>query len=148
MRRVVLGLALLVGVGYAWRSHRTIHASDAGDAKLLFHRFWIDHEPRTDKERFNVLFVNGEHPFGHFGVRDMWTANLEFFHYHALPAHDGELEFLFGATREKQRVRYVARRCSVDGFDYCLEISGTSRGVQRYYSKKGWDAENVDVSQR
>ncbi len=142
MRRALVVLALVVGVGWAWRAHR----SDAGDAKILFHRFWIDHMPTAPKEQFQVLFVNGEHPFGHFGVRDTWEAHLEFFHYHMVPRADGELDLIFGKTNEVQRVKYRARPCREQGFDYCLEIAGSSRGVQRYYSKKEWSFEDVDVT--
>ena len=51
------------------------------------------------------------------------------------------IELLFGATRERQRVRYVARRCNERGFDFCLDIAGSSRGVQHYFSKKEWQIE-------
>jgi hypothetical protein len=135
MKKLVIGVALIMLCGIGWRALR----SDAPDSTLLFHRFWIDHEPRDEQEKFSVLFVNGEHPFGHFGARTIWTAQLEFFHYHLMPREAGTIDLLFGATRERQRVRYVARRCNERGFDYCLEIAGTSRGVQRYYSKKEWD---------
>jgi hypothetical protein len=137
MKKLVIGVALVVLCGIAWRAHR----SDAPDATLLFHRFWIDHEPRDEKEKFSILFVNGEHPFGHFGLRTMWTAQLEFFHYHLVPREAGVIELLFGATRERQRVRYVARRCNERGFDLCLDIAGSSRGVQHYFSKKEWQIE-------
>jgi hypothetical protein len=144
MRRAVLAVALVASLGWAWRAHR--HAADAGDAKILFHRFWIDHMPTSPQEKFQVLFVNGEMPFGHYGVRDAWTANLEFFHYHMVPRADGELDFLFGRTNERQRVKYAARSCHEQGFDFCLEIRGSNRGVQRYYSKKEWGVENVDLT--
>ena len=144
MRRAVLALVAVAAIGYGWRAHR--RAADAGDAKILFHRFWIDHMPQSPEEKFNVLFVNGEQPFGHFGVRDAWTANLEFFHYHMVPRADGELDFLFGRTREVQRVKYVARACHADGFDFCLDITGNNRGVHRYYSKKKWGDAAIDVT--
>jgi len=137
MKKLALGMILLIGGSVAWRMVR----SDAPDPKLIYDRFWIDHEPRAPKEQFQVLFVNGEFPMGHFATRTMWTGVLEFFHYHIAPREDGVIDFLFGNTNERQRVKYTARRCHERGFDYCLEIAGTSRGVQRYYSKKEWDRE-------
>lgn len=137
MKKLALGMILLVGGSVAWRMAR----SDAPDAKLIYDRFWIDHEPRAPKEQFQVLFVNGEFPMGHFATRTMWTGVLEFFHYHIAPREDGVIDFLFGNTNERQRVKYTARRCHENGFDYCLELAGTSRGVKRYYSKKEWDRE-------
>jgi hypothetical protein len=141
MRRAVVALALVAGIAYGWRAHE-----QAASAKIFFHRFWIDHMPREPKEKFNVFFINGEAPFGHFGVRDAWEAQLEFFHYHLVPRADGEIDFLFGKTNEIQRVKYRAHACDAPGFDYCLDLDGASRGVKRYYSKKQWGDANVDVT--
>ena len=141
MKKLVVAVVLIVVGGVAWRAR----ISDAPDASLLFHQFWIDHEPRDEKDRFALLFVNAEHPFGHFGTRTMWTAQLEFFHYHVIPKEPGVIDFLFGATRERQRVRYTARHCNEQGFDLCLDISGSSRGVKRYYSKKEWRVEKGET---
>ncbi len=141
MKKLAIGLLLVVVGGAAWRAHR----SDAPEAKLLFDRFWVDHEPRDPAEKFQVLFVNGEQPFGHFAHRTFWTGAWEAFHYHVVPREDGVIDFLFGATGERQRVRYTARRCSERGFDFCLEIAGSSRGVKRYFSKKEWRAGSPDA---
>lgn len=142
MKKLVLAVTLIMMLGgLGWRArHR-----DAPDPALLFHQFWIDHEPRDEHEKFSILFVNAEHPFGHFGVRTTWTAQLEFFHYHVIPKEPGVIDFLFGTTRERQRVRYTASRCSERGFDFCLDIDGTSRGVKRYYSKKEWRIEKGET---
>jgi hypothetical protein len=138
MNKLVIGVAVVLLGGIGWRAlHR-----ETPDPSLLFRQFWMDHEPRDDKERFSILFVNAEHPFGHFGARTVWTANLEFFHYHVIPKEPGVIDFLFGTTRERQRVRYTARACSERGFDFCLEINGSNRGVHRYYSKKEWRIDN------
>jgi len=137
MNKLALGMILLIGGGVAWRAMR----SDAPEPKLLFDRFWVDHEPTQRDEKFKVFFVNGEEPFGRFVDRTTWTGAFELFHYHFLPSRDGELDFLFGRTNERQRIKYTARRCHEGGFDYCLELTGTTRGVQRYYSKRQWDPE-------
>lgn len=138
MKKLALGLMLVAVGGVAWRTVR----SDAPEAKLLFDRFWIDHEPRNPADKFLVMFVNGEHPFGHFATRTMWTGQWEAFHYHVVPREEGVMDFLFGATNERQRVRYTARRCHENGFDFCLEVTGSSRGVRRYYSKKEWQGKS------
>ena len=141
MKKLVLGLILVAVATMTWRA-RTQH--DAPEAKLLFDRFWIDHEPRAPKEQFLALFVNGEHPFGHFAVRTVWTGQWEGVHYHITPREEGTIDFLFGATHEIQRVHYTARRCAENGFDFCLELQGTSRGTRHYYSKKEWVVKSDD----
>ena len=134
MKKLALGMMLLVGGGLAWRS---MHA-DAPDPKLIFDRFWVDHMPQSAEEQFQPFWIRSEHPFGRFLVRNQWTGTFEDFHYHVLPKEPGALDLLFGRTHEIERVRYTARPCNENGFDYCLDISGTSRGVKRYYSKKDW----------
>jgi hypothetical protein len=142
MKKLAVVVVLVVVAGWTWRALRR---SDASDGKLLFHRFWVDHEPRAPKEQFQALFVNAEHPFGHFATRTMWTGQWEGFHYHVVPREEGTIDFLFGATNERQRVRYTARRCTENGFDFCLEITGSSRGARRYYSRKEWAVDSDDL---
>ena len=96
MKRAAAVALLLVVAVAGWRyAHR-----DAPDAKLLFDRFWVDHEPRSDSDKFQVLFVDGEHPFGRFVTRTPWTGQWEGFHYHVVPREAGSLDLLFGATRD------------------------------------------------
>jgi hypothetical protein len=98
----------------------------------------VDHAPSGPEDKFQAVWVNGERPFGNFATRTVWTGQWEGFHYHIAPREDGVIDFLFGATNERQRVRYTARACNENGFDFCLELSGTSRGLRHYYSKKEW----------
>jgi hypothetical protein len=139
MKKLALALLVLT-VGVTWRTMR----HDAVDPKLIFDRFWVDHEPRDRHEKFQAMFVSGEHPFGHFATRTVWTGQWEGFHYHVVPKESGVLELLFGNTDERQRMRYSARPCRDNGFDFCLDVSGTSRGVRRYYSRKEWVAATED----
>ena len=132
MRKLLVPLVLLGAVVWAWR---WVH-HDASDPKLIYDRFWIDHEPRNPKEQYRGLFVNGERPFGHFAVHTMWRGQWERFHYHAVPLHDGVLDLLFEDGSE--RTTFTARPCQENGFDLCLDVAGTSRGVKRYYSKRQW----------
>ena len=134
MKKIALGMMLLVAGGVAWRMVK----SDAPDPKLIFDRFWVDHLPNSPNEKFQPFFINSEIPFGRFVTRTAFLGQFEEFHYHVIPKEPGVIDFLFGATREIQRVKYAARPCHESGFDYCLDIAGTSRGVKRYYSKKEW----------
>jgi hypothetical protein len=144
MKKIVAVGALLVGL-IVWRAH----ANDAPDAKLLYDRYWVDHEPRGIHEPFQGLYVSGEHPVGNFAARTVWTGQWEGFHYHVVPREDATFDALFPNNGEIQRIRYVARRCQENGFDFCLEITGSSRGVQRYFSKKAWAGmSNVDFDRR
>jgi hypothetical protein len=134
MKKLALGMILLAGVGLGWRALN----SDASDPKLAFDRFWVDHQPETGEDKFQVFFMNSEFPMGRFVSRTWFLGQFEEFHYHVIPKEEGVMDFLFGATREIQRVKYSARPCQENGFDFCLDLAGTSRGVKRYYSKKEW----------
>jgi hypothetical protein len=150
MKKLIVPMLLVVAVAtWGWR---WMHKSDAPAPKLLFDRFWVDHQPRDDHEKFQAMFVSGEHPFGHFATRTVWTGAWEGFHYHLVPREEAAMDMLFGHTREMQRVRWTAQPCHDGGFDFCLEIAGASRGVKRYYSRREWgvrsaaDAEGIAQS--
>jgi hypothetical protein len=134
MKKLAL-LGLFVGVVVvAWRAWR----HDAGDTKLVFDRFWLDHEPRNGKDQFHALVLMGEHPVGHFALQTPWSGAWEGFHYHMVPRHEDQLDLL-RPDEKPQRVTVRARACSEGGFDFCLELEGSSRGAKRYYSRKGWE---------
>ncbi len=142
MKKLALGL-LLLGLGtVAWRSMR----KEAPDPTLLFDRFWVDHAPRDFREQYLALFVNSQHAVGHFSIQTMWTGQWEGFHYHLLPRESGVLDVIFPNTNERKRVTYLARACNENGFDYCLDVSGASRGAQRYYSRKEWGRSAGEVT--
>jgi hypothetical protein len=136
---LAVGVVALVGF-FALRSH------PPADLKLASDRFWIDHEPKGMHEQFRAFFFSGEYPIGQFAVRTMWKGSWEGFHYHVVPKNDGEMDMLFGDEPTRERVKLRATPCNENGFDYCLDVTGSSRGVKRYYSKKEWqgtDAESV-----
>ncbi len=135
MKKLALTLSLVAVAVGAWRLLRT----DRPDTKLLFDRYWVDHMPRDPKEKFQAVFVSGEYPVGNFATRTAWTGQWEGFHYHIVPREEGTFDIILPVTNEQQRVKFTARRCNENGFNYCLEISGCSRGVKKYYSKKEWD---------
>jgi hypothetical protein len=131
-------LALVVVLGAIAVSLWRGRAHDASDPKLIFDRFWVDHATRDMNEQFQAFMINGERPFGHYATQTSWDGQWKGFHYHVVPKHDGEFEMIFPSSNERQRVKLTARTCNENGFDYCLEMSGSSRGAQRYYSKREW----------
>jgi hypothetical protein len=135
---LIVLLALAGGVGWRARTH------DSADSKLIFDRFWVDHEPRAKHETFLAMWVMSEHPVGRFVTRTIWTGQWEEFHYHLRPRQDGSMDLLFGNSDERQRLNWKVRACRENGFDYCLDVSGTSRGTAHYYSKKAWGGQRAD----
>ena len=131
---------MLIGVAAAfvaagWRALR----SDDDGLKLAFDRFWVSHAAQSADEEYDAFVVNGERPGGHFARQTWWTGRWEGFHYHVVPRHDGVLDLYFPASKHGERVKLAARRCDEQGFDYCLDVLGASRGPSRYYSRRGWE---------
>jgi hypothetical protein len=141
MKRLTVALLMVAAGAMGWRALR-----ERAEPKLLFDRFWIDHNPRDYKEQFLGLHVSGEYPVGNYSTRTTWTGRWEGFHYHVVPREEGAMDLMFPATNEHMRVKYRAWRCHENDFDYCLEISGSSRGTKRYYSKKAWETRSDDIA--
>jgi hypothetical protein len=141
MKKLTIALLVVAAAGALWRAR----TSDAPNPKLVFDRFWIDHEPKSATEKFKVFFVDGGEPFGRIVDRTWWTGVWEGFHYHVVPREPGVIDAYFGNTGDWQRLRYVARPCHENGFDFCLELEGNARGAHRYFSKKEWGAHAADL---
>jgi hypothetical protein len=138
MKKIAVVGLLVLGCAVAWR------ARDASNPKLIFDRFWLDRLPRGPNDQFQGLFVHGERPFGHFSVQTPWKGQWEGFHYHIVPRTDGQLDLLFPSSERQERVIFRARACQENGFDYCLEVTGSSRGARRYFSKRGFESKDGD----
>ena len=92
--------------------------------------------PTTPKQTFNTFVAATQEPVGVFQAASVWKGSYEVFRYEM---HDGELRAVYPQTGDKDRMRVRARRCNEAGMDYCLEVTGASRGVKRYYSREGWE---------
>jgi hypothetical protein len=136
MKKLVLVavLAVIGGLGvYRWKS---APKAEATDAKLVTDRIWIDHMPRNDRDTINVFAALTEQPVGVFQAASQWKGAYELFRYEA---HGDEMRLVFPQTGDREKITAKARRCSERGMDFCLELDGASRGVKRYYSRKGWE---------
>jgi hypothetical protein len=137
---VVLGLMAASGWG-AWRWWGSSSSTEAKpDASLTLDRIWIDHIPRNDRDMVQMFAAITEQPFGGFNATSQWKGSFELFRHET---HGDQLRVVFPQTGERQTIRAKATRCNVNGMDFCLELSGTSRGVKKYFSRKGWEIEGV-----
>jgi hypothetical protein len=136
MKKMLVFILLLLIVGYfLWRWW---HSNAEGRGQDLFYdRVWLDHVPQSDTDTVQVFAAITEEPVGIFNRTSAWKGDWELFRYE--PRGDGSVLVLFPQSREKATVTYRAWNCREKKFDYCLEIAGAGRGVQRYYSQRGWE---------
>lgn len=135
-KALVLLLLLLLLAWLLWRWWNS-GASDDRGGQLAFDRVWLDHQPKSIDDKWVAFFALGEHPLGGFQGGTFWRGGWDRFRYRA--AGGGKLEATFPASGDRERIAYRAWRCHDGGFDYCLELSGTSRGPRRYFSRRGWE---------
>ena len=140
MKKLLLVLLLIVAAYLLWRwwnSGRDEAASADRGQELVFDRLWVDHMPKSETDTFQLFAAVTEQPIGIFQQTSVWKGAFELFRYE--DKGDGQILFNYPQSSAKERAGYRARKCSEQGFDYCLELSGASRGVRRYYSQRGWE---------
>jgi len=111
------------------------------DQNIVLDRIWIDHIPQNDRDMIQLFVAITEQPFGIFQKTSQWSGQYELFQYEA---NGNQLRIHYGQTGDKERVEAKATRCKEKGMDYCLELSGASRGVKKYYSMEGWVIDGTD----
>jgi hypothetical protein len=128
MKKLLVVVAIaVIGVG-AWRVRS--HAQRDG-REVLVDRVWIDHLPASDRDPLNFFALFSEQKFGVFQNMTAYRGSYEVFR----PGRGG---WTYPQTGETDRPQVRVYRCNENGMDYCLDISGNSRGVHRYYSRKDW----------
>lgn len=146
MKKTLMVTLLLAGSAYG--TYRWLGSDDAPRAKanasLVQDRLWIDHLPRNDRDMLQLFVALTEEPVGVFFEGSQWKQTQELFFYEA---HGGELRLAYPQTQQKEKVTAKATECHEGEMDYCLELSGNSRGVKRYYSRKGWEIEGMTKEQ-
>ena len=134
---ILLVIAAVVVVASLWGWKRATHPAEN---RLVTDRIWIDHIPRNERDTIRVFAAVSEHAVGVFQATSQWRGAFEAFRYEG---RGDELRLLFPQTGDRETVRAKARRCDDGGMDFCLELDGASRGVKRYYSRKGWEIDGV-----
>lgn len=139
---LILVVVSLCALG-AWRLLRGGSATDGAaldDSKLALDRVWIDQMPRTERDQVSVFIAITEEPIGVFQTSSVWKGAYELFRYGIT---GNELRVLYPQDGSREQIKVTARRCDENSFDYCLELAGASRGVKRYYSRKGWEIDGA-----
>lgn len=114
------------------------------DASLTQDRIWIDHLPRNDRDTFQIFLALTEEPIGIFQAASQWAGQYEIFRYEM---NGNEIRFVFPQNGDREKATANARECRDHGHDYCLDMSGTKRGVKKYYSRKGWEIDGLTAEQ-
>jgi hypothetical protein len=126
---VVVAIAVIGVAAWRVRSHKSVDALDG--KSVLVDRLWLDHIPSHEREPFNILALFSEHSVGVFQKLTAYTGRYEMFQY-------GDGGWKYPQTRETDSPTIRIRRCDDNGMDFCMDITGNSRGVHRYYSRKDW----------
>lgn len=135
MKKTALALVLLAGAVLGVTRLRDDAPTPTKD-HLVTNRIWIDHIPRHDREMFHLFAMLTRQPIGIFDVRSSWAGTFEAFRYEL---HGNEVRAVFPQTGARETFSVVAKECNEGRMDFCLEISGASRGAKRYYSREGWE---------
>ena len=127
---VILGLVVVGGLVF-------VICRMGGDGDVsVFDRIWIDQLPSKPKDTGNAFVAVTKQPIGVFQSASQYKGNFEIFSY---KASGDELQVVYPQTDEKEKVTVRAWKCKERDMDYCLELSGATRGVKRYRSRRGWE---------
>jgi hypothetical protein len=139
MKKLAAFALVTAGVVSVWQ----LRGDDAPvDGKNpVLDRVWIDKLPTSERETINIFLALEDDEIGIFDARSMWKGSFELFQVKG--ANRGDLRVYYPQTGETETLRGKAKRCSERDFDYCLELTGGSRGVTRYYSMEDWVIEDV-----
>jgi hypothetical protein len=122
---VVVGVVVLV----SWKL--------GGDGAVsVFDRIWIDQLPSNPKQTGNAFVAVTKQTMGAFQSASQYNGSFEIFSY---VASGDELQIVYSQTDEKEKVTVRAWKCKQRDMDYCLELAGSTRGVKRYRSRRGWE---------
>jgi hypothetical protein len=141
-RLVLLALvAVAVYAGFRWRS--SSHAAQPTDERIVLDRLWIDHLPQNPRDEITVFAAFTQEPMGIHQATSQWRGKYEIFQFEGT---GDELRVVYPQTGERETVKATARACDENGWEYCLVLKGSSRGVKKYYSMEGWEIGSLSAA--
>lgn len=146
MKKLILAVLVLSTVAFvALRRGGDDAKSTVAESQLVVtDRIWIDHIPRNDRDTFQIFLALTEEPVGIFQAASQWAGQYEIFRYEM---NGEEIRFVFPQNGDREKGTAKARECRDHGHDYCLDMSGTKRGVKKYYSRKGWEIDGLTADE-
>jgi hypothetical protein len=136
MRKLAI-VAVLAAAAYGGMKWTQRHdTEDGGRNSLALNRFWVDHAPAGERDPFNVFVAHSPESIGGFAEETIWKGQIERFRF---DIEGTTIHAVFPWTDTREDIKIDARPCHEQGMDYCLELSGSSHGVSRYYSRNGWE---------
>jgi hypothetical protein len=141
MKKLIV-VAVLAGLAVVGGKMRGKHAVDGdvgaldGPRDVLVDQFWIDHAPASERDPINFMVVFSEQKVGIMRNMTAYKGSDEMFVW----AKNG-WRWPSNGDLDKPFIRITA--CREDGFDYCMDLSGVSRGVKHYRTKKDWKVRSL-----
>ena len=137
--KLVLGVGCLFLIALLLRGAcDTVSSADGQD--VLVGRVWLDHVPTKPDEHcdlFVTVAADGGKGNGVFSRASQFEGTFSVFEWKEPQA--GKLEIVLLQEKSKHTLKYEAKACDKDGFDYCLELTGAPKGPRQYVSKRGWE---------
>jgi len=139
MKKAVFAIVAVSLVGYG--VYRGSAHKPKGDASLVTNRVWIDHIPRSERDVIQIFAAISDHSIGVFQAASAWKGQYEGFRYES---NGDEFRLVFPQNGDRERVMMKATRCDEGGMDFCMQVTGSSRGAKRYFSRKGWEIDSIN----
>ena len=140
MKKSLLILGLVVVGALALVRWKMGGDGDVSEPGLVFDRVWIDQVPSKPTDTANGFAAITRQPLGIFQSASQYKGSFEIFSYKAT---GDELRIVYPQTDDKEKVKVRAWKCKERDMDYCLEVSGSNRGVKRYRSRHGWEIDEA-----
>jgi hypothetical protein len=111
---------------------------DAQDGKsLIVDRFWLDHMPSSERDPINFMAMFSDHKIGIMRNMTAFKGSDEMFIW------GGGNGWRWPQNGDVDKPSIRVRTCHEDGMDYCMDVSGVSRGVKHYGSRKDWVVRSI-----
>jgi hypothetical protein len=105
-------------------------------AALLVNRIWVERLPRDQRDQvMNAVWLQRDgQQVGAVGRSSSYRLRIDVFGWRL---EKNRLLLHFPQDNQRVDLEARARRCTVQGFELCLELEG-QRGVVRLYSREDW----------
>ncbi len=137
-KKIALSLVtLLILVWWFWPSsygqgENELTAADMGP---MVNRVWINHIPKTERDKIDVFVMIDDPSFGAFSHTSAFEGDWSSFEW----STDKKLHIRMLQSGKKHHISAtIIKGPGCEPFDYCMRIKGTPRGAKKYVSMEEW----------